>query len=161
MFSACTFETPTAVWGRWCEARNPAETSISIFGLADSDVGHDRGNDAGEQSLLMSSSNPVCQSGICISSNFSLSDPKLDSIGPWKKLTSCILAWWPARRQSFRSGGRVYKNKRRRARKLTRRGNFRTVTIFVKQKDLLLDDDDLGFSIVKCLEQATGHIVAK
>ena len=109
----------------------------------------------------MSSSQFACQSGILNSSTFSPSDPKLDSIGSLENFQRCPI--WHGGQRSVKvleAMSRALKSKEDSPKSKLKEETLDRVTIFVKQNDLLLDDDDLRFSIVLLLEQHTGLTLA-
>ena len=109
----------------------------------------------------MSSSKVVCQNGILISAKFSLSDPKLDSIRSLEKFQRCPI--WHGGQRSVKvleASSRALKPKKARPKSKLDEETLDRVTIFIKQKVLLLDDDDLRFAMVLLLERHTGHIFA-
>ena len=110
----------------------------------------------------MSSSKVVCQNGILIRAKFSPSDPKLDSIGSLEKFQRCPI--WHGGQRSVKvleASSRTQKLKKCSSKSLLDEETLDRVTIFVKQKILLLDDDDLRCAMVLLLERHTGHMIRK
>ena len=110
----------------------------------------------------MSSSQILRLSGILLSAKFCSSDPKLDSIGSLEQIEHRPFKHGRARAVNvLEAASESIETKEGARESLLEDGTFAPVTIFVKQKDLLLDDDHLRFVTAKCLERDMGHMFEK